>query len=437
MKKIKYILSALTLLGLASCSVEAPFKGAENKGTGELSKYAFDLDVSVMNNTRAATDDVINDFNIVIQKMGSTPVTMLSSLYKDMPEIVTLEAGSYIAYATYGENQDAEFEKPYYLGQSKQFEIQPSKITTDIGTIECKLENVKVTIDFHSSLYNLMDDDAYVEVYVNPDSSLKFYKDEKRAGYFKHSDVCTLTATFHGMIDDVMLHEVKTLSDVNKGNHYNLTFSKHTYSADSDEGSVNGDISVSASVTIVNVNENITIADDEILDDSERPSEDDPSIGEDPGKDPSEPDDPEDPEQPGEDKKGLQLYLDDSSTVVLEKQCEVTEESVIILKVHSDEGIETFKVNIISDELTDMIPGNGVLDLVEPGETLAFLNGFEILPNGKTTVKGDNDVVFDITGFMSMLLMVPGEHTFRVTVGDATGDKTVNLILFVPDPDND
>lgn len=434
MKKNKYIVGFLTLLGLASCSVENPFEGPLSSGTGEFSKYALDFDVSVINNTRATTSqDIIDNFSIVIQKVGTTPTTVATYLYKDMPDVITLDAGSYIAYATYGENQEAAFEKPYFLGQSKQFEILPDKITTDIGTIECKLENVKVTIDFHSSLYSQMDDEAYVEVYVNPNASLKFYKDETRAGYFKHSDVSTLTATFHGNIDGVDLHEVKTLSDVDKGNHYNVTFAKHEYSADSDNGEIGVHVDVVASVTIVNVNENITIADDEILDDNERPTEQDPSTGDDePGDDDPQDPKPEEPNVPEVPGQGLTIETDPSSTVELEKVCDVDDNSVVILNIHSDKGIEKFLVRIESEELTELIGGDGTLNLVEPGEMLEFLQGVEILKDGKETLKGEKDVSFDVTGFMPMLTIVEGTHKFVITVGDADGEKTVNLILNVP-----
>ena len=431
MKRKLYIFGLISL-GLASCSVERPFEGPKASGTGEFSKFALNLDVTPLDNTRAGNQDVIDDFTVVFQKTGTTPMTVASYRYGDMPDVITLDAGTYTVYATYGENQDAAWEKPYFEGQSSEFSIVADKITTSIDPIECKLENVKVSIDFHSSLYSNMRKDDYVEVYVNPDASLRFTKEETRSGYFKHSDVCTLTATFHGMVDGVEIHETRTLSDVEKGNHYSLTFAKHEYSADSEDGNINTEFSVLASVTIVNLNENITIADDEILDDKERPSEDEPNV-EDPTPGPTDPDDPEDPDGPSdEDSNGPVFEMDPTSTVELEKVCDVNEESVVILNIHSDKGIEKFLVQILSDDLTELIGGDGTLNLVEPGNMLEFLQGVQILQDGKETLKGEKDVTFDVTGFMPMLMLVEGTHKFVITVGDADGENTVNLILNVP-----
>lgn len=438
MKKNKYIVGFLTLLGLASCSVENPFEGPQSSGTGEFSKYALDFDVSVINNTRATTSqDIIDNFSIVIQKVGTNPTTVATYLYKDMPDVITLDAGSYIAYATYGENQEAAFEKPYFLGQSKQFEILPDKITTDIGTIECKLENVKVTIDFHSSLYSQMDDESYVEVYVNPNASLKFYKDETRAGYFKHSDVCTLTATFHGNIDGVDLHEVKTLSDVDKGNHYNVTFAKHEYSADSDNGEIGAHLDVVASVTIVNVNENITIADDEILDDNERPKEQDPSTGDDePGDDDPQDPKPEEPSQPGEEvyPDGPQASLDDISTVVLGQDAVnyISADTKVVLNIHSNAGLDTFYVTVESNSLNLETLGaeGGKLDLINPGAMEETLHNLGLMDPDVNSFKGYNDVRFDISGFMELLtLLGEDSHLFIIHMEDADDDDTIYLNL--------
>lgn len=440
MKKLIYKFGSLILIGLASCSVENPFQGPQTSGSGELSKYAMDFDVSILNNTRASSDDIIDDFSIVIKKVGSVQDVAYSSLYKNMPDVVSLEAGSYIAYATYGENQDAAFEKPYFLGQSKQFEIEANKITTDIGTIQCKLENVKVTIDFHSSLYSQMDDEAYVEVYVNPASSLKFYKNEKRAGYFKHSDVCTLTATFHGNIDGVDLNEVKTLSDINKGNHYSLTFSKHNYSADNENGEILPDITVAASVTIVNVNENITIADDEILNDSERPKEEDPT--EDPGKDPSDPDDPDDPDDPSDPENpdeivypdGPQAKLDDICTVKLgeDEVNYIDGDTKVILNIHSNAGLDTFYVMAESRtlKLEQLGAEDGKLDMIEPNAMETTLHQLGLMDDDVHSYKGYKDVKFDISGFMDLLMLLGEDsHLFIIHLGDADGEDTVYLNL--------
>lgn len=437
MKKFKYIIPICASLGLLSCSVEAPFKGAEPSGTGELSKFAFDFETSVINNTRAVSaQEIIDDFTVVIQKPGNPDVTVGTYTYKDMPDVITLEAGTYKISAIYGEDQDAAWESPYFLGQSDEFKIEPNKITTNIGTVDCKLENVKVTIDFHSTLYDQMGTHDYVEVYVNPDKSLKFYKDETRAGYFKLSDVCTLTATFHGVIDDVELNEVKTLDNVDKGNHYNLTFSKHIYSADSDEGEIDGQIKVGASVKIVDINNNITIADDEILDDKERPSEQDPSQGEIPGIEPDDPgtDEPTKPE------------ITASEGLNLDEVNELIEGMPIVLNIVSSSPISSFLVHIDSsdsgfmDAIDDII-GND-FDLIQLDKNdggkgfslseLGFPVGTDVSNPSEVDENGNGIIKFEITKeLQSLLLVYEGTHEFTLTVTNDKGTTSITLKLKV------
>lgn len=447
MKKKIYIIPIIASLGFVSCSVEKPFEGGHASGTGELSKYAFDIDASVMDNTRATTtQDLIDDFSIVIQKIATTPLTAASyNRYGDMPDVVTLDAGSYKAFASYGENPDAAFEKPYFLGESEVFDIVADKITTDIGDIKCKLENVKVTIDFHSSLYNVTDENAYVEVYVNKDASLKFTKDEKRAGYFKHSDVCTLTATFHGIVDGVELNEVKTLDNVSKGNEYGLTFSKHTYSEDSDEGQVSAGVNVAASVTIVNLNDKITIEEDKVLDDKERPSESDPSAGEGPGTE-----DPEDPEGPGTEEPenpGVVITKPEitaSEGIDLNAVNTLVQGMPIVLNIKSHSQISSFKVHIDSTDdgfmsaIGEMI-GND-FDLIkldkEDGalgsslSELGFPVGVDVSNPSEKDENGNGIIKFEITPDLQQLLVIyEGIHEFTLTVTNAEGptEKTLKL----------
>ena len=442
MKRNKYILPAIVSLCMVSCSVEAPFESGKVEGTGELSKYAFDIDASVMETTRATSQDIVDDFSIVIQKTGTTPTPAVSyQRYAEMPEVVTLEAGSYKAIATYGENKNAAFEQPYYLGESDEFKIEPNKITTNIGDIVCKLENVKVTINFHSSLYNSTDENAYVEVYVNKDEALKFSKDETRAGYFKHSDVCTLTATFHGIVDGVELHEVKTLDNVNKGNHYSLTFAKHIYTEDNENGELGAGINVMASVTIVNMNENITIAEDEILKDDERPKEDDPSTGDDPGKE--DPEDPDGPENP--DVKPEKPSITACEGIDLDSVNTLEEGMPIILNIISGSPITSFFVKIDStdqgfmDAIEEMIGKEFDLITLNKEEglgyslsELGFPVGEDVSNPAEKDENGNGLIKFEITPDLQMLLVAyEGTHEFSLKVTNAEGTSEVTLKLQV------
>ena len=425
-KHIKILSTTIALIGFTSCSVEAPFQGEQLNGDGGFQKSALNLEVSSQSliTSRASENDIKNDFKIefIPVSEGNGKAVTYNSL-KEMPEVVRLEAGTYKIKASYGENQDAGFEKPYYLGNTtEEFTIEPNKIVTDIETIKCKLENVKVTIKYHWTLYERMSDDSYVEVKVNNSSSLQFTKshaDSQIAGYFKHSDVCTLTATFKGKVDGAMIEETKTLSDVVKGNHYEVTFSLNNYGSDN-SGNANGQVSVDANVSVKNVDgENAILGEDEILSDNERPKEESPSE-EEPG---DKPDDPED-------KK-----ITVESTVPLGVDNVIYDGIIVKLDIHSPEPIDVFKVTIDSPDLAELIQygsGPGILDLVNPTEAeKGFLNGLHLLEGD--SVGGETDVTFDVSGFMKMLSAVEGRHPFIINVEAGKYKEEITLILVVPE----
>ena len=136
MKKLyKICFPALCAITMMSCSVEAPFDAPRFEGYGELSKMAFDLEMAGDQNliTRAGEEDILDDFNILIQTTGTNPTTKVNERYGDLPDVITLEAGNYIVTATYGENPDAEFEVPFYQGNSSEFTVKKDEITTNIG----------------------------------------------------------------------------------------------------------------------------------------------------------------------------------------------------------------------------------------------------------------------------------------------------------------
>ena len=100
MKKFSLLYILLLLLTLPSCDKETPFdNGKTEEETGSLSKSALAIDLrdEEMLSTRA-TDYDIDNFVISITKTGqSTP--SFSSRFGDMPDVVTLERGTYTVHA--------------------------------------------------------------------------------------------------------------------------------------------------------------------------------------------------------------------------------------------------------------------------------------------------------------------------------------------------
>lgn len=425
MKK-SYIIPVAAALFFAGCSKENPFTG-ETGGTGQFLKSALSMDVKAdaLEQVKApgmkdapATRAEANpdDFTVVFMKEGqSAPVAKYK--YGEMPEVVTLTEGTYSVTATYGENRDADWDNPYFLGVSEKFDVVPYEITSYIEPIECRLENVMVSIKFDAALRTSMSSDSYVEVKVGDNAGLNFSQndvDAERAAYFKHTSETTLVATFHGKVNGAEVVESKSFKDVEKGNHYRITFKLHRGSSDSD-GDITGDVAVDASVEVQDVERNIPLGEETLLEDTERPRED----GDEPGPGPEEPTAPEM-------KIDAPLNLESLNLV------KVGDTVRLVVTSSSAAGFTGFTCDIDSPSLTpEELQGAGLdshLDLVNPGALDEALTGLGFTTN----VGGMKTVEFNLTGFVPMLAaFIDIEHDFILTVTDEYGTTVKTLRLKV------
>lgn len=437
MKTKRFIIYLLGALGFASCSSEDPFDKESGQAEGQVSTAAIQLavnfDETIKVRSQGLNEDLLPDFDIYF--LNSAGQTVKSYKYGEMPEVVTLNQGSYRIVASYGKNLGAEWNNPYFKGESKQFEIKPNKITTEIDPVECSLQNVMVSVVFDKELLEHITGEPQVEVFVNNNGSLIFNKvhsDNKTPGYFMHDDVNTLVAEFTGVVDGVNLREIKTLNEVKPGIHYRLTFYRHVYTGD-ESGDVETDVMVDAKVTVNDVSGKVTIEEDEPLTDVTWPTEDgdeDKKPGGD--TDPENPDDPTTPDNPS--SEGPSIDLVSPSTVEFGKVNDVNEDSIVKMKITSKTGLTKFNVDIVSEtlHLSDLGADSDSFDMINPGSMLSTLQALGLLKEGQESLEGETIVDFDITGFMGMLTAVQGEHHFVLTVGDAEGETVKTLILNVP-----
>lgn len=432
MKVNIYIYILLAGVGLMACDKEAPFD-AGIKGEGQFNTAAISLqlkvDETIKVRSRAGNEDLLPDFDVYI--LNSNGQTEKYFKYGEMPEIVTLPQGSYRIKAIYGEDMVAGWDNPYLEGESKQFEIRPNEITTDIDPVSCYLKNVMVSVVFDNDLLESITGEPQVEVYVNKKGSLIYTKEhasKKTPGYFKHDEVSTLTAEFKAVMDGAELTEIKTLNNIEPGNHYRLTFYKHVYVGD-ESGFVEGGVKVDARVSVNDIQGNVTVGEEKPLTDVTWPTEDGDENKDDPGKEDPGKDDPQPPTTPGP-----QISLDPQSTVVLGEDAhnEIDVDTKVILNIHSESGIEKFKVTVESNtlDLEQLGAEGGELDMINPGGMLETLHQLQLLPEGVDSLKGEHDVKFDISGFMELLTLLGEDtHKFIITVGDADGEDTVYLNL--------
>lgn len=412
---------------MAGCSKEKGFDEEMSDNEGQVLKTALDMSTTSdqIMVTRAESGVDLSNFKINFIKKGET-VAAKSYTYSEMPDVVTLKVGTYTATAELGQDLNAEWENPYFKGQSEEFDVEAYKITSFISPIECELMNIKATIAFDETLLAAMSPDSYVEVKVGDNPGLNFTTAEAtagKAGYFKHTNENTLVATFHGKVNGSDIVESKSYEGIAKGRWYKLTFKLHQNSGGDPTGGASGEIVVDASVTTEDVNADVTLEDDAPLDDSDRPN-----WG---GGD--------DPEPPTPDNAPEIIAI--SQGMVFDTPWSVTAASECEFKIisHAEGGMQEFTCEIISQDLTPEELGSmnlpNVLDLVnEPAPDSKYPNYWNVLGNDPfnfpTNVGGQSEVIFKLSDFMGMMAVFGNhQHTFRFHVKDANGEVNKDLIL--------
>lgn len=414
---IDKILAGALLIGACACSQDEPFNPDPN-AEGYLNRDA--MSVEFKNSEYLVRSDVnMGDFQVQIRKKAAVGEGELVKqyAYSEMPEIVALPVGDYTVNAVYGTNPNAEWDAPYYLGNS-DFTIEADKVTDNLEPVVCKLSNIRVTINFDQTLAETMADDVKVTVKVGQTGSLDFTKETQgRSGYFAFTPGSqTITATFTGTVDGDEISETKAYDNASPGNHYKVNFALHQAGGE-EPGIITGDIIVDATVVTEDMTENIDPTQPSEKDDM-RPVE----------SEPENPDDPTPPTPPA----GNGPSITAEAPINLDAMNDVTDGMKCILNVTSEteNGITVFTVDINSGTLTpDELEGVGLaqhLDLVNPGSLDEALEGLGFPIN----VGGKHDVTFNITDFMPMLsILGPADHEFVLTVTDANGTTVKTLKL--------
>lgn len=429
------LLAGVAITALSGCEKEATFN--INPDEGQLNCRTLSVDY-INNNPKVRAAEVeLGDFTVNFVNTATNEVAR-SFQYSQMPEIVSLPVGNYRAEASYGDNPIAEWEAPYYLGDT-DFEINAGEITDDVDPVECVLSNIRVKVDINDLNLGLLGDDAQVVVHSGKEGSLTYnLLTTNKAGYFRFVENShTLTAEFSGTVDGKFVSPTPLLFDnVEPGKSYDINFTVNR--PDNMEpgeivvgGEPGSEITVNATITIINQQVEIdpNEPEDNILVDDMRPV----NGSEDPGKDPSG-DDPSD-DEPGTEVKGPKviptapgLKLGEAYTLV------DSETTPVSFKVTSETGIDEFKIVIDSNSLTpEELQGVGLsanLDLINPGELEGALNGLGFKTGNE--VAGQKECSFDISKFVPMLQVLgAGDHKFIITVSDADGTTEETLWLKV------
>lgn len=409
MKKIFYI--ALTaVLGLAGTSCDREKLTYDSK-TGTLDLSSFDAipnnDIKEIEKKPVSRAVDTGDFTVQIFRTDNGSETLENKWkYSETPEKVTLNVGNYNLKVFSHEVQPAEREKPYYYAD-KTFSIEENRVT-QIDTLVCTLQNIKVSVSYSEDLKTLMGEDCKVTVEIGK-GTLDFDKEESRAGYYRSdSESNLLIATFSGTIDGYEEVNRIQVDNVKAGEWRKIHYDIKRPEPGSETGRVTPSVTLDASCEIIDHFGNVTI-DEEVIEDPN-------------------------PIDPGTDPDPTDAPKITSSTIKLGTPVTVTEGLQVSVDITSSDknGLTGLVVDIESPTLTpDELAGMGLaahLDLVNPGDLKTAIEGLGF-PTG-SNVLNQSKVTFDISDFMPLLgLLGAGTHNFIIKATDAQGTTTETLIL--------
>ncbi|MEQ8924194.1 MAG: DUF4493 domain-containing protein [Fulvivirga sp.] len=206
MKKLILFLFASTIF--LSCGDDTP----ENQdGVGTLS-LNLGLDIKA-NPIGGRTDEVvaIEDFLVIIFREDGTVFQQFDRA-ADIPSEVELPTGVYRVTASSNNESFAEFDNPFYYGESELFSIDKEELK--VVTVTCTLDNMKVTVNYSENVINTFDTYS-TTVQSDAGGVLIYNESETREGYFSVSplqieatltytktDGSVLTKTFTGAVTD-------------------------------------------------------------------------------------------------------------------------------------------------------------------------------------------------------------------------------------------
>lgn len=449
--KIFSIMAAAALLasGVSSCSDtwEPDVKTGSGKGVGRLRTATFGVEVT--NGETLIKDglapmkapksrETVDLSNFIVKITGTDGTEAGTWKYGEIDEFVLLNVGDYTVDVASAEAPEAAgWNCPYFTG-SQKFSIAENKIT-DVEPVVCTLGNIMVTVHFTKQLLAEAGSDLKVSVKTTEGNALNFTPETPAtdAGYFASTgdENETLRVEFSGTVSGTAETFASALVDVKKGQHRKITFGlKKNDAVSPDENGyiiVDGTpISVDTSVE----NEDMTVdnaVEDDILDPSDRPGHEELPEEPGPGPDQPGPDDPTPADAIG--FSSATIKLDGSwnkvSDFADEDMNPIQDAKVVI---SAKEGISNLYVTIIAcDELSGIISGMGMgeeFDLAYPGDLKKQLSEFGFPLEGD--VIGKTEVTFDITEFVPLLGIYPGQNRFVIRVVDQKGNEKSQELKF-------
>ena len=343
-----------------------------------------------------------------------------------VPKQIKMSVGNYYAVAHTPGVMDKIMDKPYYSGRD-DFEILPNINT--VSTVVCRMANGSFKINFSDDFAG-----SFTNWTISIDdgtSSAIIYTYEK--------DGWTPPVTYMAFEEKVEVLNVNFTGTTTSGNRIaasnKLTKKSASEQYDSDNPYFSGGDAIEIEFRPVESTEGditgITLKADiqfeESEEDFEMEVEDNTSAGGD--------DEGGNEDTPGEGGDSDAIILDLPSDMIVSGE---TDPSLGNTYIASENGLKSIKVKMSSTS-EDMVAS--LQELTENYDGVDFINGAEVVGNQEMTrlfgdlgqtlavpAEGDTEYTFPIGNFFLFLAVLPGEHTFTLTITDMNGNTKDGIL---------
>ena len=409
------IVLVMSMYILTSCDRENMDLGKESDAYGQVKLASMGLSVNV-NATPVSRAETIDPSNYIVGIYNAEDETLVSEWkYSELPEIFQLKVGKYKVIAHAPNVGIAVFDEPYCEG-SKSFEIQKDQVT-NLETVNCTLNCIMVTIQYDENFKKLLGENVTITVATSEKHSLKFEKDDTRAGYFPAAaSGNVIDAKFIGDLDDELNVPInKSFPNINIGSQLIITYTLRDANGDPGTGgSANPSVKYDVTCDIVELDGSVHPGKEEGI-------EDFPSGGDSEDTDPTV--------TSGNKNFDLNTPIDANAyneetdgPVVVNLLAPRSIKNVIVEITSTDSDFVAAVVELFGDTSFDL--ANPPADEDHKNNLISL--GFSVGDEVKTT----ETVPFNITKFVPLLQVYHGTHQFKITVKDVTNvSATATLTL--------
>ena len=409
------------VLGLSACDDHN--YGGEDVAEGSISFASFGVDVQegqTVVESRTGID--VSGYLVKIVNTATGRVVMQSA-YCQLPGVISLPVSDYKIKVESHEVQPAEFDRPYYAGETA-VKVSANSIS-DAGKVTCRFSSIRVSIRYADNLRPLLGDDVTVTVNTSGTGELVFTPTDSRSGYFEAVEgSTTLVAIFRGTVNGQLTELRKELTDIKAGDHRIITFKIKLPDDFPDAGGTidpSTGVTIDSSVENVDRNGNVTFEEDNLGGD-DRPGQEGP-------EGPENPDNPNIPDKPDSDVSMTAPEL------VFDEQMDCSPKNGIV-NIHADSGIAHLyiKVDTDNDDFRDIalqMFGEDKFDFADPN--MSEESKAQLEPLGLSygdAILNQTDVPFDISMFIPLLSGFRGTTTFNLTVVSNNGAELSKSLIF-------